>query len=190
MSDTKIIHVDDKYQTVRVNNFLLSYGINNNELHDNEEYNNNVNREPTADEYQLLYDANNAFFQKYFESYCAKHKTSANNTSVQYSSQVQSVSYKKDKIPNDNYQVCVKYSYADMKYPINSNLTDELEVMAEGIRKFKFLCTCFVGVTSCLLNNISLKEYFVFLIYFYALNLLRQWRKLLVVPNTLKKFVK
>ena len=147
MSDTRIIVTNDRnHKIVRVNNFLISYGINNSGLfnnnnNDNNNADNNVNREPTIDEYHELWNITDEYFEQYFYELSNKtNKMSGHETNfVKFESTIKSASYCTDNIPNDKYQICIKYSFSDMYYTNNSQLTDEMEVMAEGISKLIFV---------------------------------------------------
>jgi hypothetical protein len=124
-----LIDSDSRFKVVRVPNYLVSIGINNGNWYSDPD---EVDREPTQSEYTELCDATDAYFEQFFRTLCEKN----NVKFIRLESKVNSKSYKKDMIPNDKFQVCLKYSHVDIYYSNDSDLTDEMEVSAEGI------CTC------------------------------------------------
>ena len=118
-----------QYKVIRINNYLLSFGINNSSLCQDDD----VNREPSADEYKQLLAYADEYFGRFFQSVLTKHNC---GQFVKIKSQVSSKSYKTEKIPNDKYQICVRYSYSDIYFTKDSVLTDDIESCPEIISTF------------------------------------------------------
>jgi hypothetical protein len=119
---------DSAYKIIRVNNYLLSFGINNSAFFEDA-----VNREPTEKEYNMLLTAVEEFFINFFRNLMKKTNC---GTFVKLVSEVKSKSYNQEKIPDENYQVCIHYSYTDIYFTNDSDLTDDLELSPEVISTF------------------------------------------------------
>jgi hypothetical protein len=117
------------YKIIRVNNYLLSFGINNSSLCEDDD----VNREPTEEEYDMLLTATEEFFSNFFESLMKKTNC---GTFVKLVSAVKSKSYNQEKIPDEKYQICIHYSYTDIYFTNDSVLTDDMESSPEVISTF------------------------------------------------------
>lgn len=126
-----------QHKVVRINNYLLSFGINNSSTWTDDD----VAREPTGSEYDELIVSTDDYFNQVFQNSIEKLNC---GTFVKLESKAISKSFNTENIPNDKYQICIRYSYMDIYFTKDSALTDDIEkcpegIIAKAIRTNKFL---------------------------------------------------